>query len=187
MKLIIIDTETTGLNPELNNIIQLAAVDYDDPNSYFNMYSNIVTTMEPEAQQKHGLTPEKLTKLGAVDIIQLLLEFELFINQYDDDILLAGWNPGFDYSFLRCYYKRANLQMHRIQYKTLDVFSLCWLINKNLSSLNDAVAYFIASSRNQNHDALQDALLTRSILYEVITRIDSWKTLFDDVTDCNIL
>ena len=77
--------------------------------------------------------------------------------------------------------------MPKVQYKTLDLFSLVWMVDKDIRSLDDAVKYFTTDIRNKSHNALQDAMLTRNILSEVIHRINGWKTLFEDVTDANLL
>ena len=168
MRIIVVDTETTGINPNVDEIVQLAAVDFLSGAS-FNHYIISSQEVSPEARKKNGLTKAFLEKKG-LPPNAVAAEFTRFLEKLGDNILLAGWNPGFDYQFIQALYRRCCFPMPKMEYKTLDVFSLYFYHypTKGRYSLDTAAELYGLERQTGLHNALDDALLTKQILQEYI-------------------
>jgi DNA polymerase III subunit epsilon len=97
---VVIDTETTGLDPTLGHrIIEIAAVEIVDrrlTGNRFHRYVNPERDSEEAALQVHGLTREFLSdKPKFKDVVQEFLEFvcggELVIHNAGFDIAFIDW------------------------------------------------------------------------------------------------
>jgi DNA polymerase-3 subunit epsilon len=97
---VVIDTETTGLDPTLGHrIIEIAAVEIVDrrlTGNHFHRYVNPERDSEEAALQVHGLTREFLSdKPRFKDVVQDFLEFvrgaELVIHNAGFDIAFIDW------------------------------------------------------------------------------------------------
>lgn len=94
---IILDTETTGLSPSCDKIIQLSAIKYDSsgsPIAYVNTYLNPGCPIPPAASAINGITDK--TVKDAPTVSQVKEEFLSFIG----DSLIVGYNVTFDLRFL---------------------------------------------------------------------------------------
>lgn len=101
MVLRVLDTETTGVNPEVDEIIEIAALDLVKGGGMTNARSDLVATsraIPPEASAVHHILAEDLE--GARDINEVLIDYGL-----------ADWfiahNAPFEQSFLGPYWPDA--------------------------------------------------------------------------------
>lgn len=104
---IIIDTETTGLDEELNNdeIIQLSIID-DSEKVLFNEYFKPIIDHESIATNIHGITLEMLEDKSSI------LDYSNEIQKILSDAeIIIGYNPDFDISFLRKYGFKINAKV----------------------------------------------------------------------------
>lgn len=95
---IIIDTETTGLNPEQDEILQLAIIDADTGATLYNQHHRPLHHEEwPEAQAVNGITPEFVS--GCEPITSPLCAGKIFeiLDQADE---IIGYNTGFDIAMI---------------------------------------------------------------------------------------
>lgn len=94
---VVIDLETTGLSPELCEIIQVSAVRYVDhqEHSSFSSYVKPMGSIPPQVQALTGISDE--TVANAPDIEQILPEYLSFVLQSP---FITGYNVRFDFSFL---------------------------------------------------------------------------------------
>lgn len=104
MKLIFFDTETTGLYP--GNICQLAYIIRQDNSVEGKNYYFKVDSIEPGAQQIHGLTVELLDKLSghkrfADSAVHILKDFQ------EADMCIAH-HFKFDEKFIKAEFRRSN-------------------------------------------------------------------------------
>jgi DNA polymerase-3 subunit epsilon len=160
MRQIILDTETTGLDPKLGHrVIEIAAVELVDrrlTGSYFHRYVNPGRASDDGALEVHGLTEEFLRdkpKFG--EILKELLDFisgaELVIH-----------NAPFDTGFL-------NREFDLLDYKPIseycpnvvDTLQLARELNPGKRNSLDALCerYQIDNSTRTLHGALLDANL----------------------------
>lgn len=170
MRQIILDTETTGLDPKLGHrIIEVAAVEIVDrrlTGNHFHRYVNPGRSSDEAALEVHGLTDEFLRdKPRFADIAKDLLEFvagtELIIH-----------NAAFDCAFLDTELALADLKpIAKYCPQILDTLQLARELHPGKRNNLDALSerYMIDNSHRTLHGALLDANLLAEV-YLAMTR-----------------
>jgi DNA polymerase-3 subunit epsilon len=170
MRQIILDTETTGLDPKLGHrVVEIAAVEIVDrrlTGNHFHRYVNPERASDEGALQVHGLTEEFLRdkpKFG--DVAKELLEFvggaELVIH-----------NAAFDCGFLDA--ELALLDLKPIaEYcpNVIDTLRMARDLHPGKKNNLDALCerYHVDNSARAQHGALLDASLLAEV-YLALTR-----------------
>lgn len=114
MKILYIDTETTGTNSQKHEIIQIAALIEIDNEIVEEVNLRIRPTnwetIDPEALKVTGKTLEELKTYMDPKMAFITLKgiFERYVNKYDrnDKFYPAGHNLGFDIEFLQAFWKK---------------------------------------------------------------------------------
>ena len=105
-KLIVLDTETTGLEVEQGHrIIEVGAVTLEDrkrTDLHFHSYLNPQRSIDEEAEKVHGLSMERLANEPEFSEIA-----ENFLEFVEGNVLVIH-NAGFDLGFLNAELKRAS-------------------------------------------------------------------------------
>ena len=105
-KLIVLDTETTGLEVEQGHrIIEVGAVTLEDrkrTDLHFHSYLNPQRSIDEEAEKVHGLSMERLANEPEFSEIA-----ESFLEFVEGNVLVIH-NAGFDIGFLNAELKRAS-------------------------------------------------------------------------------
>jgi len=153
LRAIYYDTETTGIKPDRDRIIEIAAYD-PVRHLHFEKFINPGCPIPAEATAIHHITDEMVASASSFG--QVAQEFMEFCE--GDVVLIAHNNDSFDVHFLRNEYERHALQMPA--WKFLD--SLKWarryrpdLPRHTLQFLREI--YGIAA--NNAHRALDDVLV----------------------------
>lgn len=158
MRQIVVDTETTGLEPERGHrIIEIGAVELVNrrlTRKQFHMYINPERDIDPGAQAVHGLSAEFLAdKPKFAEVVQPFLKFiegaELIIH-----------NAPFDVAFLN--YELSLMDDHRRIHdlcKVTDTFALARGKHPGQRNSLDALCrrYSVDNSARELHGALLDA------------------------------
>lgn len=162
LRAIYYDTETTGIRPDKDRIIEIAAYD-PSRNLTFEKFVNPGCPIPPEATAIHHITNEMVA--SAPSFAQVGAEFIQFCE--GEVVLIAHNNDSFDFHFLRCEFERHTLQMP--SWKFLD--SLKWarryrpdLPRHTLQFLREI--YGIAA--NQAHRALDDVIVLHQVFQSFI-------------------
>lgn len=160
MRQIIIDTETTGLDPKLGHrVIEIAAVEIVDrrpTGNHFHRYVNPGRASDEAALEIHGLTDEFLRdKPRFCDIAKEFLEFVA-----DSEIIIH--NAAFDCAFIDTELALADLKPltgHCAQ--IVDTLQLARELHPGKRNNLDALCerYQIENSHRTLHGALLDANL----------------------------
>lgn len=103
---VILDTETTGLSPQMDEIIQLSAIRYDcfgTPASFYDTYLNPGIPIPADATAVNGITDEDVSSAPAAKGIKE--DFLSFLS----DSLIVGYNVNFDLCFLNKTFEGAFL------------------------------------------------------------------------------
>lgn len=177
MKILWLDTETTGLNKEKCDIIQLAGIIVIDgeEKERFNFHCQPIDwgCIEPVALEKTNMTVEKLKEFplpfqAYQDFINII---DKYIDRYnkEDKFYLAGHNVQFDMEFLRTFFNKMGEKYFGsyFYYKTIDLMAFCTILHTagliNLTSWKlDEIAKYLQIPVNENlHDAAIDVDLTR--------------------------
>lgn len=92
---IIIDTETTGLNSDIDELLQVSIID-NRGNTLFNSYIKpLFTQTWDKAMEVNHITPEMVA--NAPNILEVKQEINRIINSAN---IIVGYNTNFDLNFL---------------------------------------------------------------------------------------
>jgi DNA polymerase-3 subunit epsilon len=167
MREIVLDTETTGLDPfQGHRVVEIGCIELLNripTGASFQRYLNPERDMPQEAFKVHGLSAEFLKdKPLFSEVCDELLEFL-------GDATLIAHNAGFDFGFLcaeleRC--KRAALMRERV----IDTIALARRKHSAGPYSLDALClrYGIDNSRRTKHGALLDAEILAEVYLELI-------------------
>ena len=162
MKQVYLDVETTGFSSKKGNIIQLAALVYENGKlvQEYNQYFNPDFPVHPKAQEVHGLSNENLAtapKFAAQTptVIELLSGNELL-----------GHNIDFDVRFLNEELRRQDsLSVEQLVARVTDTLDLARgrVPDARSHKLGDLVQHLDLGAQAAQHDALEDVRLTRRL------------------------
>ena len=167
MREIVLDTETTGLDPSQGHrLVELGCIELLNripTGSAFHVYLNPERDVPDEAFAIHGLSTEFLK--GHKRFIEIADEFLAFI----DDAPLVIHNAGFDHAFLCAELKRAE-RMLIARERLVDTLLLARRKHPaGPNRLDDLCArYGIDNSRRTKHGALLDAEILAEVYVELI-------------------
>jgi DNA polymerase-3 subunit epsilon len=164
MRQIVLDTETTGLEPEQDHrIIEIGCVELFNrrlTGRSFHRYLNPEREIEEGAVQVHGLTRERLATEPTFS--QVHLEFVEFVR----DAELIIHNAPFDVAFLNAELKRIDFE-HRVAdlCRVLDTLALARQMHPGQRNGLDALCkrYSVDNSQREYHGALLDARLLAEV------------------------
>ena len=183
------DCETTGTDPRVNEIIQIAGqvvidnIIVDEFN--IKMRPNKWDSVEAKALEVNGITVEELKeypdrKIGYTKILNLL---DKHINKFDktDKMVPSGYNVGFDIDFLLEEFRKNknNFLFSYLHGAKFDVLVMALMLeikekrqifipNRKLTT----VAEVLGCPFEDAHDAMADIVGTRRVAGEL------WRRLF---------
>ena len=156
---ITIDIETTGLDPEKDEILEIAAIKYIE-NNEAEVFSRAIKVQKPltrEISELTGITDDFLLKNG-MDIETALKDFWNFVGRAK----LVGYNVSFDMSFLR----NASIE-HKIKMQANKCIDILQLARRKVKSTKNYKMSTVASELGiemaQKHRAESDCRLAFEI------------------------
>ena len=163
MKQVILDTETTGLEPaEGHRIIELACLEMDGRRAtgrHFHRFVNPGRDIDLAATQVHGLTAEDLAdKPKFADIVDEFLEFV-------DGAELLIHNAPFDVAFLNAELALIGRAKVETVCSVFDTLMMARELNPGKKNSLDALCerYAVDHSKRTLHGALLDAQLLADV------------------------
>lgn len=178
--MIVVDIETTGLDPQRHSLASIGALDYSCPSNRFYSECQVEPGMEidPQALAINGFTEEQLrdpTKMTAHELVRRFIAwFEPIA-----DRTFAGENPSFDLSFVRETAKRAGAEFHA-GHRTVDLHTLCYSVhmvrglalpldkNRSRISLDYTLGFLSFEPEPKPHNALTGAVLEAKCFSELL-------------------
>lgn len=178
---LVLDLELSGTEPGWHEIIQVGAALYDKE---WNLISTYISNVYPENRESFSLSSQKVHQLtleeleDAPMLYEVLDDFEEWIaanlkNNSFRSIKICGQSVMYDVVFLKTAYRQEKkewpfsnmlLDLHNIAYYLFEVLTKNGIRTPNSLSLN-AIADFFGFSREGNeHNALEDALITGECL-----------------------
>ena len=162
-RLVVLDTETTGLEASKHKIIEVGCVEIVDreiTGREYRSYVNPQREMDPEATKVHGITTEQLQ--GEPVFSAIADDLLAFI---DGDPLVIH-NAAFDMSFLRAEFAHSGKQFKNWD-KGLKVFDSLQMARDQRpgqpNSLDHLLDHFGIKSSRGHHGALLDAQLLAKV------------------------
>ncbi len=167
MREIVMDTETTGLDPFTGHrIVEIGAVEllnHIPTGNFYHQYINPQRDMPEEAFNVHGLSEEFLgSKPLFADIAQEFLKF------IDDGILIIH-NAPFDMKFLNAEFSWIDIEQLSMD-RVIDTLALARKRYPMGPNSLDALCrrYGIDNSKRDKHGALLDSELLADVYMELI-------------------
>ncbi len=163
---LIVDTETTGLDPENGDrIVEIAAIELIDrslTSNIFHRYVNPCRDIPDSAFRVHGLSSEFLSDKERFE--EIIDEFLLFIG---NDQLIAH-NAEFDLRFINAELKRS-FRSPLDRGRFIDTLVLARRKHPGVSNSLDSLCarYGIDRSRRTNHGALIDSEILAEVYVEL--------------------
>lgn len=173
MAFIVLDLETTGLNPQSDSVIEVALLKIDESGNRLDSWNTLVNpgfVIHEDITFLTSITPEELhdaPKFG--EISKKIVEF---IGK--DPIM--GHNVGFDIAFLAACGIRFDTE------KIVDTFKIAEFLfhtskSLNLSSLTEEMGY-----RHENaHRAYSDVLATAFLWSKIVDKVTRFSPLEQDI------
>lgn len=163
---VVLDVETTGLDPALGHeIIEIGAQKLKD-RAVVGEFEALVKPSRPvpsDSQAVHGITAEELANQGRTpgEVLPRLVDF------IGLSIIIAH-NAPFDVGFVNAHLDRLGLP--RLQNKTIDTVEIAkrYLILASYKLSN--VAAYLQVPQPSAHRALVDVITTREVFYKLIER-----------------
>ena len=166
MREMILDTETTGLDPnEGHRLVEIGCVEMVDRNPTgvtWHKYFNPERDMPVEAFNVHGLSAEFLSDKPL--FAELAQEFVDFVG----DAHLVIHNAGFDMRFLNAELKRVNLAALAMD-RVVDTLAMARRKHPGARASLDELCqrYGIDNSKRVKHGALLDAEILAEVYIEL--------------------
>ena len=167
MREIVLDTETTGLDPlSGHRVVEIGCVELFNhlaTGSTFHCYLNPERDMPPEAERVHGLSQAFLADKPLFPTIAE--EMLAFIG----DAPIIAHNAGFDLGFLNAELRRAGRQLLSSE-RTIDTLLLARRKFPGAQASLDALCrrFAIDTSERGKHGALLDARLLSKVYLELV-------------------
>jgi DNA polymerase III epsilon subunit-like protein len=186
--MIVLDIETTGLDPRRHSIIEVGAIDFESPGNYFNERCSIWEGAEIDlkALEINGLTLNEIQDQTVFTQKELIFRFMIWINQIDDKTI-AGQNVDFDIDFINESSKRCGLNLN-LGKRKVDQHSIVYahFLRRNIrtplkdgfSNLNtDLIMNYVGlPSEPKPHRAINGAKFEA----EALSRLLFGKVMFDE-------
>lgn len=173
-KIIVIDTETGGLDAEQKSILSLGAVILDNgsiTDEFYTVIREDKIIYDAQALKVNGFTVSEIERDG-VSPSEALDSFMSFLsrNNLANRATLAGHNVGFDIGFLKRLFRLAGREKvydKCFSYRTVDTQSVAQLLQmagritvKSTSLDSLCAACGITIREGSDHNALEDARAT---------------------------
>ena len=184
MKLLFLDTETTGLNPNKHGVIQVAMI---HGKHEFMIHVNplpLGVKVDKEASKINGFKKKDIKKLPyhLTQFNEMKGYLDIYINPFDkkDKFTVVGYNVKFDVEFLHGWADRENFEFmgSYLDWRVIDVLVLArtaHYLDQMPSEPKDFKLETICEVygiKINAHDALDDIKATKELFYKLIKE---WK------------
>jgi len=183
MRYIVLDTETTGLDPDDGHkIIEVGCIEIINrkvTDNTFHKYLNPEREIDIEASKVHGLTANNLSDKPLFEDI-----YDEFL-AYISDSPLVIHNAPFDLGFLKKEFEYLKLDSNFFTNEIIDTLKLARKISPGKKNTLDALCerYSIDNSDRDLHGALLDARLLAFVYLKLtVGQHDFTELTSDDTT-----
>jgi DNA polymerase III subunit epsilon len=176
--LVVIDIETTGINPFMNDVLSVALVSLNSNAEPLEIHVNPGPTNWNKIAAANFERFRQVWEETAVEPTAACEAIEKYIKRWWPGVAVTpvGHNIGFDVAFLRkLAFQGGREQLSMVSHRALDTHTLLYLLYlkgelpENALSSDGALKYFgIEVSADKRHTALGDALATRSLLFRLL-------------------
>ena len=168
--MIIVDVETTGLDPIKSSIVSIGAVDFEKGDEfYIECHAPADAVIEPEALAVNGLTREQCFDATKVSAVEAYKQF-LWWTSDNRLVMLAGQQVGtFDAKFLQVLHERAGLGKWPFGHRSVDLHSVAFAKFGKSLSLDGILKELGLEPEPKPHNALTGAKLEAEAFRRLLT------------------
>ena len=166
--IVFFDTETTGVDADADEIIQIALIKTDQ---YLNIIDNVVLMIKPSitisesATEVHGITNEMVVNCNDFSYYAKL------IHEFIDNCDIAGYNiMKFDCVILNRQLLDAGIKWNYHKHKFIDAYKI--FVNYEKRTLQDALKKYCGEEHDNAHDATADTVATIKVFKEQMKQYD---------------
>jgi DNA polymerase-3 subunit epsilon len=183
-RLIVLDTETTGLDVDSGHkIIEIGCIEIIDRSitgNSFHKYINPQRLIDEKAYEVHGISNEDLKDKPVFD--DIVNEFMLYIS----DSPLIIHNAPFDLGFLKSEYIQSN-QDHTSLDGSREIIDTLRIARKSSPGKRNTLDALCSRYSVDNTDrSLHGALLDAQLLANVYLRMTQGQTLIEGLTESQV-
>jgi DNA polymerase III epsilon subunit-like protein len=188
VKILYLDTETTGLDKFKHEIVQLAGIIEIDGEvvEEFDFYMRPEFPVDSASLKAHGYTLDQMDKWPSRDGVchgfMALLSHYLDPSNPIDRFIAAGHNVRFDLDFLYAFANCSNLWLNTVLAGSIDAISLASILftfeelipikSKRLSFSLPALCEALQIPFVERHNAVDDVRATRQAIRKMMVRIE---------------
>jgi DNA polymerase-3 subunit epsilon len=157
MTAIVLDTETTGLDPKTSRVLELAIVDWESGATLLHERFNPGEPIPPEVTKIHGITDADVAEAPS-----FTARAATIAQHVETAEALIGANPWFDVGMLRAEFERCGV---KVNFPRPVCVHRLWKIIEPKRDLQASYKRFVdRAGFSGAHSALADTLATRAIL-----------------------
>lgn len=163
----VVDCETTGINPETDRILQLAAIVVNGEGEIVDEFETVVKPESPSAYN-HGA--EHIHGISAEQVSQGMPLREALERLWDisEGNLFTAHNAKFDINFIHAESKRVGLERQVDQYIDTLALSRRTDTEKERKHSLEALCEHYGIERDRAHEAKADATATAQLLIHLM-------------------
>ncbi|MEW6062980.1 MAG: 3'-5' exonuclease [Nanoarchaeota archaeon] len=173
--MIVVDVETTGIDPKKHSIVSIGAVSFYNPENQFydecRIWEGAETT--EEALNINGFSEEETRNFNKKTLEEAIKKFWGWTDNIKNKII-AGENPNFDRDFLKASAERYGIKWV-FGYRTVDLHSLCYInyLKRKLNppdklNTDKTLNYVGMPSEPRPHNALTGAKMEAEAFSRII-------------------
>lgn len=181
--MIMIDTETGGLDPHECALISIGAMHVPSKRRFYGVICPPEgLRLDPDAESVHGLTLDYLMEQGLPEA-EVIEKFGRWVREFNS-LDWCGCNPAFDLAFLRAAAARSDVKLPLGG--GVDLQSLAWLADriglielpsrldgKKSRSLDAIVkALDMPGRESMTHSSIEDVILSERVLVRLLGRFE---------------
>ena len=167
LEAVVLDTETTGLDPRTARIIEIGAVTLGGGRTTdrtFHSFVGLAERIPAGATAVHGITAEDIA--GAPPFIRVYEDLRRFVGRR----VVIGHTLGFDLAVLKAECERTGSAFH--SWPTLDARMLAEIAAPTLASFSvDGLAAWLQVTVSERHRAIADAQITAEIFLRLVPKL----------------
>jgi DNA polymerase III epsilon subunit-like protein len=183
--LVIIDTETGGVDPHTDSLLSVALVSLDGERRLEVFVREETLNTRPESMAVNGIDLEMIKREGlspreAWTTLEGFLAEEVRLGG-GRPALLVGHNIAFDIAFLKRLWRHAGVEgeSRLVSHRSLDTHTLLWalaalgVVPASACGSDGAFKHYdVAPPEALRHTALGDAVATQALLHKLLADLE---------------
>lgn len=166
--IIVLDTETTGLDVKTDRLIEIGAVrvlgGFVSPSDQFSVLVNPDIPIPPQSTRIHGLSDSDVEDADKFKTV--MFEFSKWV----ETAVIIGYSIGYDLAILKSEHERHGMDWQSP--RCIDIRHLVQILTPNLPSESlEIIAEWLGIEVTNRHRALGDAMTTAHVLQALLPKL----------------